>query len=219
VTFKNGEVYNAGRITEYYPENPKNGIYFTGVESVEFNNIKVVSPQQRVVDGEQAGASSDLVPSGAVTLRNIEVQNAGASGFNIVGGNHASGLARGTFHLDNLTVDGSEQAGMYVALSESVNYGKLTSINASKAESFQRAFSFERNVRVEGTELHVVDDQATPTGYKINASDPFGAQSGTMGSIYERVSNGELVIQNSSSLNYVLADAAAAPEQGFVPDP
>lgn len=70
-----------------------------------------------------------------------------------------------------------------------MRYGNLTSINASKPpadpESHQRAFAFENSARVEAwtatgvgaQELHVGDDQATPTGYKVTTA---GTQSGTL---------------------------------------
>ncbi len=96
-------------------------------------------------------------------------------------------------------------------------YSALKSVNASQEDTLRRAFDFGYNASVEGGELHVVDNQATPTGYKIIT---YGSQSGTLGTIYDEVTNGDLVIENHSGLDYTLGDTTvptvSPPTQSFV---
>ncbi len=89
-----------------------------------------------------------------------------------------------------------------------MDYGKLTVINASKEDPKRRAFSFGHNAFIEGGELHVVDDQASATGYEINAHGP---QSGDIGEIHARVSVGDGAVElrsGSENLSYVMKGAA-----------
>lgn len=196
VKFTNGEVHNAGRVADPAGKvNPRHGIHYLGVESVEFTNIKVFTPAASGVAGEAgeftritSEGMSVLEPSGTVTLNNVEVYNSPESGFALQGG---------IYYLEDLTCGDVNGRGIFVGDAESVNYGKLTSINASKTDSLRRAFDFENNKTIEGAELHVVDDQETPTGYKITT---FGTQSGTLGKVYDRVANGELAMENHSGL-------------------
>lgn len=53
-----------------------------------------------------------------------------------------------------------------------------------------------------GTELYVVDKQNNPTGYKITT---YGEQAGRLGTIYDRVKNGKVIIENQSGLNFTRA--------------
>lgn len=207
--FMNGEVYNAGTVVDPAGKIGNHiGIEIDAVDSVEFRNIKVVSPADRGVTAVATREVSGTATEGMIRLTNIEVQDAPAGGFTLLGG---------TQYLDDLTVRDVGGRGVYVGNSELANYGKLTSINASKTDTLRRAFDFEHNARVEGGELHVVDNQASPTGYKIST---YGTQSGTLGTVYDQVSNGNLVIDNFSGLDYTLGDATAptvsAPTQSFV---
>ena len=135
-----------------------------------------------------ARGASGTAPGGAVRLSGVEVRDAPGGGFD---------LGAETLRLENLVVRGAGGIGVYVAGSASVSYGKLTAINASKVDGLRRAFGFERNARVEGGELRVVDDQAAPTGYVVKTS---GAQSGTLGKIHDGVANGDAVVENGSGL-------------------
>jgi hypothetical protein len=120
-------------------------------------------------------------------LYGVEVHGAREEGFN---------LQAASYHLDRLTTTDAGGTGFYVADSPLVRYGRLSSINSSKASGLHHAASFERNASIRGEELIVADDQATPTGYVVHAS---GSQDGTLGVIHDRVAGGEVQITNSSS--------------------
>lgn len=195
VVLSNGSIYDAGKMPEA-PDYPKYGLQYYAVESLECRNIKVISPKQRGVSGEQRGHNG-IAPSGTVRLSNIEVQDAPSHGFSLVGGSSSSRLVGGKHYLDNLTVKGSSQCGIYVGYNELVEYGSLTSINASKTDDLRRAFSLEHNNRVDGEELRVVDDQKTPTGYKVAT---YGRQTGSLGAIRDQVANGKAQVENLSGL-------------------
>lgn len=221
VVFENGSVQNAGQITEHCPDDPKYGILYSGVGYIEFRDIRVVAPRQRGVSGDARAFTRPATdgieisePSGTIRLTNVEVQGAPEAGFALVGG---------TYYLDNLTARDVGNTGMFVGESESLSYGMLISINASKSNTLGQAFGFERNALIgpwedtQPQELHVVDDQVAPTGYKIITS---GTQAGTLGVIHDRVANGDLVVENPSGLSYTLGDAATPavtpPVAGFV---
>ncbi len=216
VVFKNGEIRNAGRITEHYPDVQKCGIYYHGVESVEFRDITVTSPQQRGVTGEQRGRMG-AAPSGIVVLSGIEVRDAPEQGFALVGGNSASSLVGGRHELDDLVSDGSGQVGIYLGYNESVGYGKLTVINASGEDTKGRAFSFGHNAAIEGDEMHVVDEQSPMKGYIVNAH---GAQTGGLGTIHARVSAGDVAVElqpGSENLAHLIEGAEPPAEASSNP--
>lgn len=182
VIFQNGSTHRGGEVggtpgTNY-------GINISFVTSVEFANVKVVSPGARGV--------SSLAPDGTVRLHGIEVQDARESGFN---------LQAGTYYLDELTAVSSKGTGFYIADGRTVEYGRLHSVNSSTEDHLRRAFGFENNTRVVGGELIVADDQRRPTGFKVNA---FGRQDGDLGVIRDRVANAEVRVNNPSGLAYSL---------------
>jgi hypothetical protein len=182
VHFVDGTVKDAGRHPGLSEEDPSNraGVAFAGVGSVEFRDIRVISP---ATDGVLGWA-----PDGTVRLYNILVQNAPGKGFD---------LDNAVYYLEDLSAQNTNRAGIVVTSSRLVKYGKLRSINVSMKDALRRAFWFENNARVEGKELHVVDNQATPTGYIVGA---FGAQSGTLGVVYDQVTNGRVQVDNTSNL-------------------
>jgi hypothetical protein len=182
VLFEGGRVENAGRIDE--PRGHKNGITYSNIGSVTFNDITVSYPAARGVSG--------IAPGGVVKMTGVRVRNAPGSGFN---------LQKGTYKLYDLVAQETGQTGVYVAWSKSVTYGTLTSRNTSKSSSLRRAFSFENNQRVVGSRLNVVDSAPTPTGYKING---YGTGDDRLGGIYDRIQNGEIRLENVSGLSYRL---------------
>ncbi len=196
VKFTNGEVRDAGRIVDPAGKTSvKYGISYMRTHSVEFSDIRVLMPEDRGVSGElqeftwQEGDGAEVSESGGtVTLKNIEVQGAADTGFNLVGGTNI---------LEDLTAREVGGTGIYVGDSELLRYGSLTAVNTSQRGDPHRAFSFARNDRVEGTELRIVDSQAPPTGYKIHTR---GTQSGHLGETRDEVANGSLVAENRSSL-------------------
>jgi hypothetical protein len=94
-----------------------------------------------------------VAPEGTVRLSSIEVQDAPESGFD---------LEAETLYLEHLTARRTSRTGIRAASSGLVSYGTLKAVSASKTDALRRAFSFENNARVEGRELHVVDDQSPP---------------------------------------------------------
>ncbi len=216
VVFKDGSVYHGGtfRGTPEWPgqNGNKYGIEYGDVESVRFDNVTVVSPGTRGVSGH---ISLGQLPNGAVIgdgivhLSNIEVRDVPESGFD---------LNARKLYLDNLTAKYPGKYGFYVRGSDSVGYSKLTSVNANNSGdpndpgSTGRAFGFENNASVgpipgatKPQELHVVDDQVTPTGYKVVHA---GTQSGTLGKIYDGVINGTVRVERyaSSNLTYEIVN-------------
>jgi hypothetical protein len=182
VRFVGGTVKNAGRQPGLSEKDPSNraGVEFGRVRSVEFEDIRVTSP---ATDGVHGWA-----PDGTVHLYNIRVANAPGKGFD---------LDNAAYFLEDLSAQGTNRAGIVIASSRLVKYGKLRSINVSKEDALRRAFWFENNARLEGKELHVVDNQATPTGYIVGT---YGAQSGTLGVVYDQIINGEVQVDNASNL-------------------
>lgn len=192
--FKNGTVYNGGRLNGGHPGNAY-GISFNGVGEVHFTNIKVRKPGSRGVSGTakaftqtRENGSTVARPAGTVHLNDIIVTDAPSSGFNLQGG---------TCHLDALTAQETGEIGMYVAGADLLQYGTLTSTRTSKTSSLHRAFSFEGNKRIEGTQLTVIDDQATSTGYVVGF---YGTQAGDAGTISDKVTDRDITVENRSGV-------------------
>lgn len=186
IRFAHGNITNAGRGERGNGSGTGNkyGVEYSRPESVEFSDIEVVSPATRGVSGS--------APEGVVRLSGIRVRGAPASGFDLHGGNHS---------LYDLTSEGSGGTGFHVADSQSVSYGDLWSVNSSKQDALRRAFSFERNGRIAGRNLNVVDNQRRATGYKVSA---YGEQTGTLGSVRDRVAATKIRLENPSRLSYRL---------------
>jgi hypothetical protein len=191
VRFVGGTVKDAGRQPGLSEKDPSNraGVEFGRVRSVEFEDIRVTSP---ATDGVHGWA-----PDGTVHLYNIRVANAPGKGFD---------LADSAYYLEDLSAQGVNRAGIVVTSSRLVKYGELRSINVSKEDVLRRAFWFENNARLEGRELHVVDNQATPSGYIVGT---YGAQSGTLGVVYDQIFNGQVQVDNASHLALRVQGAAS----------
>ncbi len=201
--FMNGEVRNAGfAVDPAGKTGNRYGIEIDAVESAEFKDIKVFSSATKGVSGVAARKVYGAWTQGAVSLTNIEVEGASGSGFELQGTAHDVSFAGGTYQLANLSARDVGRAGFFVARAKKVNYGKLTSIGASKNDSLKRAFWFQQNERVEGTQLDVVDEAASPTGFKVVA---YRDKSGHLGKVYDRVAHGEAVVENDSGLNVQMA--------------
>jgi hypothetical protein len=182
VHFVDGTVKDAGRQPGLSEKDPSNraGVEFSGVGSIEFRDIRVISP---ATDGVLGWA-----PDGIVRLYNIRVEDAPGRGFD---------LDNAAYFLEDLSAQGTNRAGIVVTGSRLVKYGTLRSINVSQKDALRLAFWFKDNAWVEGKELRVVDDQTTPTGYTVRTS---GAQSGRLGVVYDQVTNGKVRIRNASNL-------------------
>lgn len=216
VLFENGTVSNAGRFQGQAAN--KYGIEIDVVYSVEFRNIEIVSSVSRGVSAV-ANRKVDGVPTdGTIRLFDIEARDVvDSAGFVLVGELDGTAPASGNYYLSDLTAKDVGGTGIAVIGSSLVSCNNLSSINTSKSHSLNRAFEFGRNSLVEGTKLNVIDEQQVPTGYKVTT---YEEQSGTLGKIYDRVADGDLVVENYSELDYVLADVMAptvsSPIQRFI---
>lgn len=196
VTFKNGFVYNGGALPGGHPGNDY-GISWNSVGEIHFRNINVRTPGSRGVTGtakaftqRRKDGSTVARPAGTVHLDDITVTNAPSTGFNLQGG---------TYRLNALTARDTGDVGMFVADTQLLAYGTLTSTRTSKTASLHRAFNFERNRRIEGGQLRIEDDRATPTGYVAGF---YGSQSGNLGTIHDKVTNRDIAVENPSKLTY-----------------
>jgi hypothetical protein len=132
VHFVDGTVKNAGRQPGLSEKDPSNraGVEFSGVGSVEFRDIRVISP---ATDGVLGWA-----PDGIVRLYNIRVEDAPGKGFD---------LANAAYFLEDLSAQGTDRAGIVVASSRLVKYGKLQSTNVSQKDALRLAFWFNSTLQ------------------------------------------------------------------------
>lgn len=198
VTFQNGFTYNGGALTGGQSGNTF-GAEWSAVGEIFFDNVDVRTPGSRGVSGTAAAFTQTLPdgstvaqPAGVVHLTGVTVTGAPANGFNVQGG---------SYHLDGLTAQSTGDIGFYVASAALLQYGTLTATDTSRTASLHRAFDFENNATIDGAggALWIYDDQAAPTGYVAGF---YGSQTGNLGTIYDRITNGTLVIQDSSGLPY-----------------
>lgn len=199
VTFQNGFTYNGGALTGGQSGN-RFGAEWSAVGEVFFSNVTIQTPGSRGVSGTAAAFTQTLPnggtvaqPAGTVHLTGITVTGAPASGFDLHGG---------SYHLEQLTAEETGDIGIAVTDAALLQYGTLTATNTSKTASLHRAFDFEHNTTIDAAagKLWVYDDQATPTGYVAGF---YGTQGGNLGTLYDRVTNGSLTVQDSSGLPYL----------------
>lgn len=198
VTFQNGFTYNGGALAGGQSGNTF-GAEWSSVGEIYFTNVDIQTPGSRGVSGSAAAFTQTLPdgstvsqPAGTVHLSGITVTSAPTGGFNMQGG---------SYYLDTLSAQDTGDIGFYVANTALLQYGTLTATDTSQTASLHRAFDFENNATINGSTgaLWVYDDQATPTGYVAGF---YGSQSGNLGTIYGRITNGTLSIQDSSGLPY-----------------
>lgn len=183
VTFQNGFTYNGGALTGGQSGNTF-GLEWNTVGEIFFTHVDIQTPGSRGVCGNAAG--------GIVHLTDVTVSGTPAGGFNV---------ADGTYYLDSLSATNTGDIGFAASGCTLLHYGTLTATDTSKTASLRRAFDFENNTTIDGSagQLWIYDDQATPTGYVAGF---YGTQSGNLGTIYDRITNGDLVIEDSSGLPY-----------------
>lgn len=183
VRFAHGTITNAGKGPLGTGSVTANrfGIDFVNPSSAEFSDIEVISPADQGISGQAS--------NGTVTLNGIRSVASPDRGFH---------LSARDLVLDDLTAQDCEGVGMYVVDCGTVRYGRLESINNSKAHATHQAFNFENNTLIDGGELHVIDDQRVATCYALLTH---GAQAGDLGTIHTSIANGELVIDNQSGLS------------------
>lgn len=181
VLFRNGSVHRGGKVNGTPGTNY--GINISGARSARVVDVDVIRPGAR-------GVSSLIPGGGVVRLVRVKVRGARESGFNLQGGTH---------YLNGLVTRNSGGTGIYISDCRRVGYGGLWSINSSRNDPLDRAFSFERNRRIRGRAVNVMDTRKRVRGNRLNAS---GKQHGRLGKIYDRVSNGKVRVANQSDLNY-----------------
>jgi hypothetical protein len=228
VRFANGTVTDAGKLAGDAPN--EDGIHCSNVGmGVVFEDVDVYTPKRHGVAAIRfKGAPADSLHE--VRFANVTVHDAPYSGFSLRNEFDSGQPQVGKYDLDRLLVREAGRTGFFVEGAALVAYTTLRSYNAHKvaegSPDLSRAFSFEKNVRVDGTELYVEDDQAPPagpTGYVVNASGATAAgdaQAGTLGTIYDRVVYGDVAVTNSSNLPYKLdatPPTAAAPKESLPP--
>jgi parallel beta helix pectate lyase-like protein len=196
VTFKNGTIDNGGAL-EGGKEGNNYGIFWNQVGEIHFSKIEVRKPGNRGVTGAAKAftqthrdGKTEARPAGTVHLDGITVTDAPASGFNLQGG---------TYRIGTLTARDTGETGFAVADAELLAYGTLTAARTSKKATLHRAFDFLGNRRIDGKELHLDDDQATPTGYAAVFN---GTQAGNAGTVYDKVAKRDIVVENPSKLSF-----------------
>ena len=197
VTIRNGRVRRAGRIDS--DAVTRAGIAYENISEVKISNVSVSSPYGRGVTGV-ARSFERLRPNdsevsesaGTVKLQNIKVYDAGDNGFNLQGG---------TLYLYNLLAARVGRTAFFVSDANLVEYGKLVARDLSvRADDHpSRGFSFERNAKIRGSELWVMDHKAKPSYSVVNAS---GKQSGSLGTVFDRTRRRELRVENHSGLRF-----------------
>ena len=198
VTIRNGSVQRAGRINSF--SSTRAGIAYENVgRGIGFFNVRIDSPYGRGVTGVarafkrlRPDGSRTQEPAGVVKLSNIKVYNANDAGFNLQGG---------TLYLYNLLSARAGRTGFFVSDASLVEYGRLIARDSSMkaVDRLSRGFSFERNARIRGSQLWVVDRKAKPSCFVVNAS---GKQSGSLGTVFDRVRRRKVRIDNSSKLRF-----------------
>ncbi len=149
VKFSGGLIVNPGQLapataTPY-------GIHYSGVSSVEFDNITVLNAADRGLSG--------MAAAGRLVARNIHVTG-GTDCVNI--GQTRSAL------LSGLTAENCDGYGIFVSTSNNwVAADGLRAINVSRTSPLHRAVWFENNADVRVTGITIIDDQPAPTGYVI----------------------------------------------------
>ena len=198
VTVRNGTVYRAGRISS--SATTRAGIAYENVgRGIKFLDIGVSLPYGRGVTGVARkfkrllpNGSRSQEPAGTVKLSKVNVYNAKDTGFNLQGG---------SLYLYSLISTRVGRTGFFISDANLVKYGKLVARDSSMRanDRLARGFSFERNRKVRGSQLWVVDRKARPSCFVVNAS---GKQSGSLGTIYDRVRRRKVRVDNSSRLRF-----------------
>lgn len=186
-TFSGGQIDRPGQYTGQ--SGNRYGVNFEDVDgTIQFSGITVNNAYGRGVSGTMRSTATVIYEGGTVYLP-------GDSGFDIQGGG-------GTVRLLGPTVDGSPSYGFYVAGAGSLESTTfLTAHNCAGSNPLHRAITFENNARVNLAHLYVQDDRNPARGYVVGA---FGSQSGTLGTIHDKVQNGPVVIDDPSGLAYTV---------------
>jgi hypothetical protein len=164
-TVRNGTIVNAGGFahTPDMPEGWGMAIQECLGESV-VENILIKNPTW---NGLYCGQNRS--PS-HVTLRNIRVVECATEGFLV--------QLNASVHLENCQAYRSNNTGIRLAGNARATFKDLTAVNCSLTNANKRAFRFDNwdhadsatTAYLSGEGIHVFDDQATPTGYRVEFS-------------------------------------------------
>jgi len=202
ILIENGVIHNGGS----YPGQKGNqyglGFFYVG-KNITFRNITIETPKTRGVSGEahpfnrtKLDGSTVLEPAGFVQLSQITVKNVPDTGFDLLGGH---------YQLDNVKAINTGSDAFVFTNSEEVTYNNITIVNAaidpSASHSLHRAITFGNNKKITGTSIVVEDNKSVATGYIVKT---YGTESGNIGTVYDHITNGKVIVENDSKLLYKL---------------
>jgi hypothetical protein len=184
VQFSSGVIRNAGTVLPLVGNNY--GIEFNSQKKCSFSDIEISEPAGRGVGG--------LAPEGSVRVENVRVRgNLKGEGFSFV--------RTASVEVSGSVAENSPSYGFFFGQNARVVVKGITAINSSTANSLGRAIWFENNECVVGSDMTVVDDQASPTGYIVGGfQDSEVIQRGTANGISASIDHGSLKVQNTSAI-------------------
>ncbi len=180
VVIEHGIVLNAGSV-QPTPANSY-GIEFNQPISAIFSDIEIVNNIGRAVSGTG--------PTSRIYLRNIRtINNTKSDAFSF----NQTGL----IDVSDCVAINSAGAGFSFTQVPMVIARRLKAINAAQSTSLHRAFWFQNGSHISASDLIVIDDQPTPTGYVVGTSNSTGyAESGSIHNVTSSIANGKLVVNN-----------------------
>jgi Right handed beta helix region len=177
---RNGTIVNSGGFTGSVPDMPEHwGVAIQeclGESVVE--NILIKNPGWNGLYCGQNRTGSH------VTMRNIRVVDCASEGILV--------QLNASVHLENCQVMRSNNTGIRLASNARATFKDLTTVNCSLTNANKRAFRFDQwdhadspaTAYLSGEGVHVFDDQATPTGYRVEFSTVTGrAVDGDVGEV------------------------------------
>jgi hypothetical protein len=190
VTVEHGTIVNAGTLLPT-PTNTY-GIEYNQPISVVFSDIQILNNVGRAVSG--SGMSS------RVYMRNIRTENNTNTDSFVF-------FQTGFVDISDCTAENSPGGGFIFNQVSRVIARRLKTINASRQNSLGRAIWFQDGKWLSASDLMILDNQSTPTGYIVGASNSNGyTQNGSIHSITSAISGGKLTIQNYAA-NVKISDS------------
>jgi hypothetical protein len=181
VVFRNGKIFAAGANSGVGVGNEW-GMEFIQVGNVTVENVEIFSPVAR-------GFDAWLDQTRTLRISNVHINDAREMGFRI--GNI------GRLYMYDSQVDGCNHTGFYFYDCGLIHYRNLVARNTSKTDTNRRALFFWQtndpaataDMRVNGDDFTIRDDQATPTGYRLNSDLSSGTLTGSVGRVRYQVEN------------------------------
>ena len=145
------------------------------------------------VIGSASSGLSGISPNGTVTVTGVTVQNPGP---NSVG---FSFNQTGTVHATNLTADGIPSYGFNFYQSKQIVASGLTAINTAQTDPLKRAVWFEDTGSISASTLNIVSSAGDAYVIGCYTDKGYSAPSGSVKTISDQITGGNLSIQNSCS--------------------